>query len=100
MAKWVRQPQEKEGQDYWFAGTCYITNGVDGEIPEAERMQILQDLWAFVREKQGIDYLQVYVNEATGRKVWVIDQVTRAETKDGSHPPEHNHFTILFPEEY
>ena len=41
-----------------------------------------------------------YVNEATGRKVWVIDQVTRAETKDGSHPPEHNHFTILFPEEY
>jgi hypothetical protein len=82
------------------AGTCYITSGVDGEIPEAERMQILQDLWAFAREKQGIDYLQAYVSEATGRKVWVIDQITCAETKDGSHPPEHNHYTMLFPEEH
>lgn len=100
MATWVRQPQEKEDQDYWFAGTCYITKGVDEEIPQHEREQILHDLQAFVHQKQGIDYLQVYLNEATGRKVWVIDQVTRSELVAGIHPPEHNHFTLLFPEEY
>lgn len=99
MATWKRQPQEQEGQD-WFAGQVYATAGVSKEIPPDEIRAILTDLWEFVRQEQGIDYLQVYVNEESGRKVWVIDQVTRTALQQGEHPPEHNYFTILFPEEY
>lgn len=97
MATWKRLPQEKEGQNYFFAGQGYLTQGVDEDIPPAEIVQILADLHAFVQEKQGIDYLQVYEDE-NGNRLWIIDQVQRHELHE--HPPEHNHFTILFPHEY
>lgn len=95
--KWKRKPQEKEGENYWFAGTGYLTAGIDAEIPKGEIAEILADLHNFVREKQGIGYLQVY-EDGNGNRIWVIDQVPRHELKD--HPAEHNHFTILFPHEY
>jgi len=99
MANWIRQPQETTG-DYWFSGQGYLTRGVDTEIPKVEIIQILDDLRRFVQQEQGIDYLQVYVNESTGRKVWVIDQLTRLQIRSGEFSPGDNHFTILFPEEY
>lgn len=99
MSNWKRQPQEQKG-DYWFAGNCYVTAGVNGEIPKIEIQEIITDLQKFVREQKGADYLQVYINEKTGGKIWVIDQVTKSELQDGTHPQEHNYFTVLFPEEY
>src|SRR5215213_3801015 len=98
MATWKRLPQEEnEDQDYWFKGAGYLTAEISSTIPPPEIAEILRDLHEFVREKQGIDYLQVYERE-DGTRIWVIDQVPQHELKD--HPPEHNHFTILYPHEY
>lgn len=97
MATWTRLPQEREDQNYWFGGQGYLTAGIDAAIPKVEIVQILADLNAFVKEKQGIDYLQVYQDES-GRKIFVIDQVPKDELH--LHPPEHNHWTVLWNHEY
>jgi hypothetical protein len=97
MATWTRLPQEEEDQDYWFAGSCFLTRGISGTLSSEEVMYILTDLYEFVKEKQGIDYLQVYERD-DGLRVWVIDQIRRSELND--HPHAHNNFTLLFPEEY
>lgn len=97
---WIRQPQEHEEGDYWFNGQGYLTWRVSEEIPEVEIQEIVADLQRFIHQEQGIDYLQVYVNDQTGRKVWIIDQLTRAQVQSGEFLPEYNHFTVLFPEEY
>ena len=94
--KWTRQEQECKG-NYWFAGACYLTAGVDADIPKDEIAAILLDLHRFIQQEQGIDYLQVYTRD-DGTKLWIIDQVPRDELHE--HPPEHNHYTILFPHEY
>lgn len=99
-SKWQRQPQEQEGQDYWFGGKCFVTVGVQGEIPQDEILEIISDVHEFAQKSRGVDYLQNYINEETGRKVWVIDQVTKSSLESGDQPPEHNYFTVLFPEEY
>lgn len=95
--KWTRQPQEQENHDFWFAGRCYVTAGVSASLTPLEVAWIVMDIQNFVLMKQGIDYLQVYERE-DGLKVWVIDQVPRCELED--HPKDHNHYTILFPDEY
>lgn len=94
--KWERQQQETKG-NYFFSGACYLTARVDAEIPKEEIAEIITDLLKFVRQEDGIDYLQVYVRN-DGLKLWIIDQVPRNELH--LHPIEHNHWTILFPEEY
>lgn len=96
---WIRQPQENPG-DYWFAGKFFVTRGVFDEIPTLEVADIVRDVQEFAQQEQGADYLQVYINNVTGRKIWVIDQVTKNELQEGIHPEEHNYFTVLFPEEY
>lgn len=97
MATWKRLPQEQEDEDYWFAGTCFYTPGVSRKLSSEEVLWILTDLHDFVREKQGIDYLQVYERD-DGLKIWAIDQIRRTEFPN--HPADHNHFTLLLPEEY
>ena len=97
MAIWKRLPQENEGQDFWFQGRCLLTHGVSTNLSPEEVQAILADLHEFVKEKQGVDYLQVYEREG-GLRVWIIDQVPKSELDD--HPLSHNHYTILFPEEY
>ena len=98
--EWKRQTPEKEKGDYWFAGQCFVTAGVNTEIPPAEIQAIVQDVYTLAAKSGGIDYLQCYQHSKTKRKIWVIDQVTKTALTDGSHPPEHNYFTVLFPEEY
>ena len=97
MATWTRLPQEQDDQDYWFAGSCFLTHSITTTLKFEEVGDILTDLYEFVNEKQGIDYLQVYERD-DGLRVWVIDQIPRCEIND--HPSSHNHFTLLFPEEY
>ncbi len=97
MAIWTRLPQEQEDQDFWFAGSCFLTRGVTTTLTSEEVLFILTDLHEFVNQKQGIDYLQVYERD-DGLRVWVIDQVPKSELN--AHPLSHNHFTLLFPEEY
>lgn len=97
MATWTRLPQEQEDEDYWFSGPCILTRGVSSTLTSEEIIFILNDLYEFVKEKQGIDYLQVYERD-DGLKIWVIDQIRKSEFDD--HPADHNHFTLLLPEEY
>ena len=97
MATWKRLPQEQENQDYWFTGSCFLTRNVFDKLSSEEVQWILSDLREFVKEKQGIDYLQVYERD-DGLRVWAIDQIRKIELND--HPVEHNHFTLLFPEDY
>lgn len=99
MAIWKRQTQEKKG-DYWFNGRSFVTRKVFDEVPPDEIAEIIADLLAFVAEERGIDYLQVYVNEVTKQKIWVIDQLSREQVESGEFAEDDNHWTILFPEEY
>lgn len=98
--KWIRQTPEQDSGDYWFAGRCVATRGVDEEIPRIEVIAIAQDINRVAQTSGGIDYMQTYIHQETKRKIWVIDQVTRGALQNGDHPSEHNYFTILFPEEY
>ncbi|MDB4727837.1 hypothetical protein OAF63_03520 [Saprospiraceae bacterium] len=98
--KWIYQQPDKKKGDYWFAGRCIATAGISNEISMEELRAIAQDVHNKAFTFGGIDYLQKYVHEDTKRVVWIIDQVTRSSLKNGDHPPEHNYFTILFPEEY
>lgn len=97
MRKWMRQPQEQKG-DYWFSGECFLTRGVFEEIPTVEIHAIIADLQNFVEQEQGVDYLQVYVDEH-GRRLWIMDDLTKEDLQEkGSQ--EYNRFHILFPDEY
>lgn len=98
MAKWTRQKQECEGT-YFFNGTFYLTRGVSLAIPLEEIAAICQDLRDFVKEKNGIDYLQVYLDEQ-GRKLFFIDQLNKAMIESGEYRREDNHCTLLWAHEY
>lgn len=99
-AKWNRQPQEQDG-DYWFGGRFYVTRGVAAELSQAEILWIVADLQQAVAAKSGLDYLQVYLCE-DGRKVWLIDQLSRSMLRDYSPTDQQafNYFTMLLPSEY
>lgn len=94
---WIRQPQEREDQKYFFNGKNLVTSGVQELLTGEEILKIISELQQLAKEKNGLDYLQVYKNE-NGTKVWIIDQLD--EEMKTEHPPEHNHFTILLPSEY
>lgn len=99
MATWTRQKQEKENQKYFFNGDFYVTAGVKAELTPEEVASIYADVRQFAEEKNGIDYLQSYVNEK-GLKVWIIDQLDQNMVESGDFAQEDNHCTLLFPHEY
>ena len=69
------------------------------ELSKEEILGIYQDMKAFVEEKQGIDYLLVYLDE-NGRKLFFIDQLNKSMIASGDYEPEHNHCTLMFAHEY
>jgi len=94
--KWIHEPQEQEGNDYWFDGRTLTTNGVSADIPDEELRSIIIYLQELAKVKNGLDYLQVFKKE-DGDKIYVIDQITKAQVKEY---PEHHYCTILYPSEY
>ena len=102
MATWTRQAQECEG-DYGFSGQMYITDGVLMNLLSEEINAIIADLEAFIAEWNGGDYLQVYVAD-DGRKIWCIDQLSRAAKANGHYTPAQlarfDYWTMLMPDEY
>ena len=102
MATWKRKPQECAG-DYYFSGQAYMTCGVQAALSSEEIAFIVADLRAFVRRKNGVDYLQVYVS-GEGRKVWCICQLSRSMKESDDYTPEqlteYDYWTMLLPEEY
>ena len=95
--QWIRQPQERDNQKYFFNGKCLVTRGAQELLTKEDALQIIAELQKLAKEQNGIDYLQTFKNE-NGKKIWVIDQLD--EKMKTEHPPEHNYFTILLPSEY
>jgi len=102
MDEWKRKEQERDG-DYYFSGRAYMTRGVQRELSEAEIVCIIDDLRQAVEEHNGLDYLQVY-EAGDGRRVWVIDQLSRSVKTSGDYTDEqvkqYDYFTLLLPSEY
>ena len=96
---WERQPQERNDQKYLFSGKFYMTKGVFENLHFDEIIAIYQDLKAFVKERNGIDYLQVYKDKA-GRKLYMVDQLDERMVESGEYEEEHNYCTLLLAEEY
>ena len=98
MAIWKRQPQEKRG-DYFFSGQFLASRGVVSELTPDEILRIYQDIKSFVKDKDGIDYLQIYTDE-NGRKLYLIDQLSKDMIESGEYAPLDNHCTLLWAHEY
>ncbi len=102
MVSWFREPQECEG-DYFFSGRAVMTRGVADALSQEELVFIVANLKRAVDEHEGLDYLQVY-KCADGRKVWVIDQLSKSMKESGDRTPaeiaEDDVFTLLLPKEY
>ena len=96
---WVRQPQENE-DSYMFSGQLLITSGARSLLSDEEVNYIITDVKEFVKQENGIDYLQVYQHSKTKQKLFFIDQLNRDMIAFGGYKPEHNHATILLPSEY
>ena len=102
MNNWRRKEQELDG-DYYFSGRAYMTRGVQRELSEAEILWIIRNLHEAADKHGGLDYLQVYTTD-DGRKIWVIDQLSRSmkESDDYTNEQlkEYDYFTLLLPSEY
>jgi len=99
LHKWKRQPQERNGT-YRFAGKFVVTKLVAESLSEAEIMLIYWEVRYWVGQSDGIDYLQVFIHEESGDKLFFIDQINDAMKASGGHPKEHDYCTLLFAEEY
>lgn len=95
---WKRKPQESPGK-YFFSGHFITTQGIRAALSQEEIQYIYSDVKEFVKQENGIDYLQVYENE-DGRKIWIIDQLNQEMIESGDFALEDNHCTMLLPEEY
>ncbi len=71
-----------------------MTAGVSRELAPEEIAAIVRDLQAFIREKNGIDYLQTYDSD-DGRRVFCICQLSWAMKASGEYAPEDDYWTML-----
>lgn len=100
MKKWEHLPQEQEG-NYMFSGKWLTSREVSEQLHGIEIQHIINDVSKAVEENNGIDYLQVFVNEE-GRKVYAICSVDRERLESGEFDPndiEYNNNVICFPHE-
>jgi hypothetical protein len=98
MQTWKRRPQEQKGT-FQFSGTFLVTQGVLAALSPEEITFIYLDIQLLVKESGGIDYFQVYENEA-GDKLYFIDQCDPEMMAQKSFDAEFNHCTLLFSHEY
>lgn len=76
-----------------------MTKGVAHALSTDEIDAIYQDIRAYAKEQNGVDYLQVYTDEQ-GRKLFFIDQLSKNMIESGEFWPEDNHCTLMFAHEY
>lgn len=98
-SKWIRQPEEQEG-DHWFSGKFLVTIGVQDLLTPEEILAIYLDIQNLVKEKNGLDYLQMFVHSETGQKLFFIDQLSKEMIESGEFLSEYNYCTLLLAEEY
>lgn len=97
MTTWTRQPQEVEGT-YFFNGKFLVTRKVQATLSDAEIRFIYQNVQQFVKDENGIDYLQVFTDE-NGRKLFFMDQLNKEMIESGGYKKEYNYCTLMYPEE-
>ena len=99
MATWKRKSQERNNQKYFFTGKFYFTKGVFETVDFDDIASIYNDIRKFAKERNGCDYLQVYVNE-NGQKLFFIDQLDKVMLSSDEYDPQYNYCTLLLAEEY
>lgn len=97
--KWKRKPQEQEGS-YFFSGQFLVTRGIKDTLSDEEIKAIYFEVQKLVKEKNGLDYLQVYLHEDTSEKVFFIDQLNQEMIASGGFLLEYNYCTLMLAEEY
>jgi len=95
---WIRKPQEQYGT-YYFSGKFYITHAILNNFTPNDITAIYIDIQLFVRESNGADYLQVYINDQ-GDKLYLIDQLNKEMIDSGQFEAEDNYCTLMFAHEY
>ena len=98
MTTWIHKKQEQEGT-YLFSGTFLVTRGVSEKLSPAEIVAIYLSIQELVKETGGLDYFQVFENEA-GDKLYFIDQCDPEMMAQESFKEEYNHCTLLLSDEY
>lgn len=77
----------------WFHRYIYL-------LSEAEIMLLYWETRHWVEQFDGLDYLQVFVHEKTGLKLFFIDQLNDEMKINGEFSEEDDHCTLLLAEEY
>lgn len=99
LKKWLYQPQEKEGT-YQFSGTFYATIGIQKTLSQDEIFEIYLFIKLQVKEKKGLDYLQVFIDKDTGQKLFFIDQLNNEMIESRQYLRQENYCTLLLASEY
>ncbi len=99
LEKWLYQPQESEGS-YQFSGNFFVTAGIQQTLTEEEIFDIFLFIQLQVKEKNNLDYLQVFINNETGQKLFFIDQLNREMILSGDYSANDNYCTLLLASEY
>ena len=94
----IREPQEQEGT-YYFSGKLFVTPAVLHHFTPTDILAIYLDIQSFVRENNGVDYLQIYINDQ-GDKLYFIDQLSKEMVDSGQYQVEDNYCTLMFAHEY
>lgn len=96
---WVRQPQEKEGT-YHFSGSFFTTSGVQALLSQDEIFRIYTEIQYHTVQENGLDYLQIFVRESDGQKLYFIDQLNQQMVESGEYQAEDNYCVLMLAEEY
>jgi hypothetical protein len=101
MATWTRQPQEQEGT-FLFSGLFTCTAHVKAQLTDDEIQSIYTEIQKAVKENNGLDYLQVFIDEE-GRKLFLIDSMNQEAIESDLYDtsdPFVNYCTLMFANEY
>lgn len=99
LAKWLHQPQETEGS-YQFSGSFYVTVGIQETLTQNEIFDIYLFIKLLAKDRKNLDYLQVFVHNQTGQKLFFIDQLNKEMIESGKYSPQDNYCTLLLTSEY
>jgi hypothetical protein len=98
MATWIRRDQE-DIDKYTFSGKFLITENVKRTLPAIEIIGIYHDIQRLVKEKGGINSIQVY-NDEQGRTIHFIDQSNPLFIRNKKWGMEENLCVLHFAHEY
>lgn len=99
LEKWLHQPQEREGT-YMFSGKFFVTAGIQQALTQEEIFHIYLFIKLLAKEKENLDYLQVFVHKESDQKLFFIDQLNKEMIDSGKYSSEDNYCTLLFAHEY